>query len=68
MAHFMSNIKLLECIYIQNKIIIQISYFFRTGSFSMMGGTEETILKECEEFVICLIKKFDNQVESSSNL
>ena len=32
--------------------------FFRTGSYTMMGGTEENILKECEMFVISLIKKF----------
>ena len=33
--------------------------FFRTGSYTMMGGTEENILKDCEEFVMSLIKKFD---------
>ena len=32
--------------------------FFRTGSYTMMGGTKESILKECEMFVISLIKKF----------
>ena len=32
--------------------------FFRTGSYTMMGGTEENILKECEMFVISLIKRF----------
>ena len=42
--------------------------FFRTGSYTMMGGTEENILKECEIFVINLIKKFDKRVESSSNM
>ena len=42
--------------------------FFRTGSYTMMGGTEENILKECEMFVISLIKKFDKRVESSSNM
>ena len=42
--------------------------FFRTGSYTMMGGTEENILKKCEEFVISLIKKFDKRVESSSSM
>ena len=32
--------------------------FFRTGSYTMMGGTKENILKECEMFVISLINKF----------
>ena len=41
--------------------------FFRTGSYTMMGGTEEDILKECELLVISLIKKFDKPVETSSN-
>ena len=27
----------------------------------MMGGTEQNILKECEMFVISLIKKFDKR-------
>ena len=42
--------------------------FFRTGSYTMMGGTEENTLKECEMFVISLIKKFDKGVETSSNM
>merc|ERR1712243_154784 len=42
--------------------------FFRTGSYTMMGRTKPNILKECEMFVISLIKKFDKQVESSSNM
>ena len=41
--------------------------FFRTGSYTMMGKTEEDILKECELLVISLIKKFDKRVETSSN-
>ena len=39
--------------------------FFRTGSYTMMGGKEENILKECEQFVISLIEKFDKQVTVS---
>ena len=31
--------------------------FFRKGSYTIMGGTEENIQKECEKFVISLIKK-----------
>ena len=42
--------------------------FFRTGSYTMMGGREENILKECEEFVIALIKRFDKSVEISSSM
>ena len=42
--------------------------FFRTGSYTMMGGRKKNILKECEEFVINLIKKFDKRVESSSSM
>ena len=41
--------------------------FFRTGSYTMMGGTEEDILKECELLVFSLIKKFDKRVETFSN-
>ena len=39
--------------------------FFRTGSYTMMGGKQENILKECEQFVISLIEKFDRQVKIS---
>ena len=42
--------------------------FFRTGSYTMMGGTEQNILKECEMFVISLIKKFNKQVKTSINM
>ena len=42
--------------------------FFRTGSYTMMGGREENILKECEEFVIGLIKRFDKSVKISSSM
>ena len=43
--------------------------FFRTGSYTMMGGREEHILKECELFVISLIEKFDKtRLETSRNL
>ena len=33
--------------------------FFRTGSYTMMGGKQWTILKECETFVKKLIDIFD---------
>ena len=32
--------------------------FFRTGSYTMMGGRKENILNECEVFVNSLIEKF----------
>ena len=41
--------------------------FFRTGSYTMMGGRGEDILKECELLVISLIKKFGKRVETSGN-
>ena len=31
----------------------------------MMGGKQENILRECEQFVIRLIEKFDKQVKIS---
>ncbi len=33
--------------------------FFRTGSYTMMGGKQWKILKECERFVKTLIENFD---------
>ena len=33
--------------------------FFRTGSYTIMGGREEKIAKECEQFAISLIEKFN---------
>ena len=48
---------LLECIFTQKERYPTI-LFFRTGSYTMMGGTEENILKECEMFVISLIERF----------
>ena len=35
--------------------------FFRTGSYSMMGGKQGKILKECEKFVKMLIEMFDRR-------
>ena len=35
--------------------------FFRTGSYTMMGGKEKNILEECEAFVKKLIQLFDRQ-------
>ena len=33
--------------------------FFRTGSYTMMGGKQKKLLKECEAFVKKLIHSFD---------
>ena len=33
--------------------------FFRTGSYTMMGGKQWKILKDCESFIKTLIEKFD---------
>ena len=35
--------------------------FFRTGSYTMMGGKQLNILKECELIVNKLIKTFDKK-------
>ena len=35
--------------------------FFRTGSYSMMGGKQWKILKDCEKFVKTLIEMFDRK-------
>ena len=35
--------------------------FFRTGSYTMMGGKQWQILKDCERFVKTLIETFDNK-------
>ena len=36
--------------------------FFRTGSYTMMGGKQKKLLEECESFVKNLIKKFDRDM------
>jgi TATA-box binding protein (TBP) (component of TFIID and TFIIIB) len=36
--------------------------FFRTGSYTMMGGKQWKILKECETFVKTLIEMFDKKI------
>ena len=54
------NIELFAGMYMQpKKEEYPTILFFRTGSYTMMGGREENILKECELFVINLIEKFD---------
>ena len=35
--------------------------FFRTGSYTMMGGKQWKILKDCERFVKTLIEMFDKK-------
>ena len=35
--------------------------FFRTGSYTMMGGKQWKILKDCERFVRTLIETFENK-------
>ena len=36
--------------------------FFRTGSYTMMGGKQWKILKDCERFVKTLIEMFDKKI------
>ena len=35
--------------------------FFRTGSYTMTGGKQWKILKDCERFVRTLIETFENK-------
>ena len=41
--------------------------FFRTGSYTMMGGKQWQILKDCERFVKTLIETFDKVVTSMTS-
>ena len=53
------NIELFAGMYMQpKKEEYPTILFFRTGSYTMMGGREENILKECELLVNGLIEKF----------
>ena len=53
------NIELFAGIYMHpKKVNYPTILFFRTGSYTMMGGREENILNECEMFVNGLIEKF----------
>ena len=40
--------------------------FFRTGSYSMLGGKQWKILKDCEKFVKTLIEMFDRKKNDAS--
>ena len=66
------NIELFAGMYMQpKKEEYPTILFFRTGSYTMMGGREKNILKECELFVISLIEKFDKtsgNLEQPSNM
>ena len=63
------NIELFAGMYMQpKKENYPTILFFRTGSYTMMGGREEFFLKECEVFLISLIEKFDKRKETSSKL
>ena len=42
--------------------------FFRTGSFTMMGGKKMKILKECETFVNEIIETFDECSKKQSEI
>ena len=41
--------------------------FFRTGSYTMMGGKQWKILKDCERFVKTLIETFDKVMTSMTS-
>ena len=42
--------------------------FFRTGSYTMMGGKQWKILKDCERFVKTLIETFDKKKHVMTSL
>ena len=42
--------------------------FFRTGSYTMMGGKQWKIIKDCERFVKTLIETFDNKKKNMTSL
>ena len=42
--------------------------FFRTGSFTMMGGKCMTLIMECETLVIKLIETFDKVKRNTTRL
>ena len=41
--------------------------FFRTGSYTIMGGKQLKIVKECETFVKSLIERFDKKRKYDEN-
>ena len=41
--------------------------FFRTGSYTKMGGKQLKIVKECETFVKSLIERFDKKRKYDEN-
>ena len=57
------NVELFAGMYFHSK---KVNYptilFFRTGSYTMMGGKQWKILKECETFVKTLIEMFDKKI------
>ena len=42
--------------------------FFRTGSFTMMGGKDMKIIRRCKTFVNNLIETFDKKNEEKKNI
>ena len=42
--------------------------FFRTGSYTLMGGKQWKILKDCEMFVKALIEMFDKKKQVMTSL
>ena len=41
--------------------------FFRTGSYTLMGGKQLKLVKECESFVKSLIERFDKKTKCDEN-
>ena len=56
------NVELFAGMYLHpKKIDYPTILFFRTGSYTMMGGKQWKILKDCERFVKTLIETFDKK-------
>ena len=59
------NVELFAGMYFHpKKINYPTILFFRTGSYTMMGGKQWKILKDCETFVKTLIEMFDKKIKS----
>ena len=60
--HVDYNVELFAGIYLHpKKTNYPTILFFRTGSYTMMGGKQWKILKDCERFVRTLIETFENK-------
>ena len=60
--HLDNNVELFAGMYFHpKKLNYPTILFFRTGSYTMMGGKGMKVIMECETFVIKLIETFDKK-------